>query len=64
MRDDPSIATQVFKIPYQNKFEENNRIDTLLTFTAIVFFCFPLNPLKIEDAFKPVIKIILRHQIR
>jgi hypothetical protein len=51
MRDDPSIATQVFQVPDQNKFEEDNRIDALLTFTAIIFFSFPLNPLKIEDAF-------------
>ena len=35
--DDSSVGGEIFKVPHQHEFKEDNRIDTFLSFSSIVF---------------------------
>ncbi len=55
---DAAVATQVFKIAYKDKFKEYNRVDALLTLTAIILCCMLIEPFEIQHLFKLSIEII------
>ena len=51
------------KITDDNKFEENNRVNVLLTFAAVIFLCRVVQPVQPYCLFQPTVKIFRRHTI-
>lgn len=59
-----SVGGQILQITYQHQFKEHNRVDTLLSFGAIVMSSGFIEESEVDGFFEFTVKVVVRDTVR
>ena len=62
--DNSSVGGEIFEISHQHQFKEHNRVDTLLTFGAIVMRSGFIEKPQVDGFFESSVEVVVRDTVR
>lgn len=60
MPDELSVGSDILQVTGQTKSKEHSRIEAFLSTGTVVWFCFLVQEMEVEDVFEPSIEVVFR----